>query len=283
MAIFGVVQFDSARGDRQANIARLDGFVAAAAKQGAQIVIAPEMATTGYFVADMLGDLAEPIPGPTTRALGEIARSHSVYVACGMPERHGATFFNSAVLLAPDGMLVGSYRKVHLWADDNRCFTPGRDMGIFDTDLGRVALTICYDLMFPEYIRALVLNGARIVLNCTDWVTPEPHIDALGWSGRVTSGIASSRAIENRVVVAMADRVGVEGAFTSLGYSCICTQLGAFAALLEHGQGVAIASVDVSAHGADERMAEREQKLAEYRRWEAAAEDASSVSVRQGG
>src|SRR5438132_12129860 len=133
MATFGVIQFDAVRGDRDENIARLDGLVSAAAKQGAQMVVAPEMATTGYFVADRLDQLAEPIPGPTTHALGEIARSHGVYIACGMPERKGETFFNSAVLVSPDATLLGSYRKIHLWADDNQCFAPGREIAVFDT------------------------------------------------------------------------------------------------------------------------------------------------------
>jgi 5-aminopentanamidase len=268
MATVGVIQFDSVVGRRDENLARLSDLVGAAAKQGAQLVVAPEMATTGYFVSEHLESLAEPIPGPTSHALGEIARAHDVYIACGMPERDGNHFFNSAVLVAPDRRMVGAYRKVHLWADDNRCFTPGSELGVFDTDLGPVALTICYDLMFPEYIRAVVLNGARLILNCTDWVTPEPQVNMLGWSGRVTSGIAATRAIENRVVVAMANRVGVEGAFTSLGYSCICSQIGAFAALIEHGQGVVTADVDVSPVGADERLAERMAKLEAYRRWE---------------
>jgi len=268
MVTVGVIQFDSVICQPTENIRRLAGFVAAAARQGAQIVVAPEMATTGYFVSDHLDTLAESIPGPTTGALGEIARANNVYIACGLPERADGGFYNSAVLVSPDGHLVGSYRKVHLWADDNRCFVPGQALGLFDTDVGPVALTSCYDLMFPEYIRARVLNGARLVLNCTDWVTPEPQVNMLGWSGRVTSGIASTRAIENRVVVAMANRIGTEGSFTSLGYSCICTQIGAFAALIENGQGVATASVDVSSLGADERLAERAARLGDYRRWE---------------
>lgn len=271
MPRISIAQMDAVRANRDANLVRIAQVVAAAAAQGAQIVVLPEMVTSAYFVGDVLDRVAEPIPGPTTHQLGEIAKTNRVYIACGMPERDAHHFYNSAVLMSPAGSLAGSYRKVHLWADDNKYFTAGERPAIFETEHGPVALTVCYDLMFPEYIRALVLNGARMILNCTDWITPEPRIDLLGWSGRVTSALASTRAIENRVVVAMANRVGVEGAFTSLGYSCICSQMGAIVALIEQGEGVATASVDLNLTAADERMAERRAKLTHYRRWESEA------------
>ncbi len=271
MSRISIAQMDAVRANREANLARIARVVGAAATQGAQIVVLPEMVTSAYFVGDVLDTVAEPIPGPITDQLGEIAKANRVYIACGMPERDTQHFYNSAVLVSAAGMLVGSYRKVHLWADDNKYFTAGEQPALFETELGTVALTICYDLMFPEYIRVLVLNGARLILNCTDWVTPEPRIDMLGWSGRVTSALASTRAIENRVVVAMANRVGVEGGFTSLGYSCICNQLGAIVTLIEQGEGVATASVDLNPAAGDERMTERRAKLAHYRRWESDA------------
>lgn len=271
MPRISVGQMDAVRANLDANLARIAQVVAAAAAQGAQIVVLPEMVTSAYFVGDVLDRVAEPVPGPTTHRLGEIAKANRVYIACGLPERDAQRFYNSAVLLSPAGALAGRYRKVHLWADDNKYFTPGEQPAIVQTEHGPVALTICYDLMFPEYIRALVLGGARMILNCTDWVTPDPRIDLLGWSGRVTSALASTRAIENRVIVAMANRVGVEGSFTSLGYSCICNQLGAIVALIEQGEGVATVSVDLNPAAADERMAERRARLEHYRRWESEA------------
>lgn len=271
MTKISVVQMECVLGDTRANVARIERHVAAAASQGAEIVVIPEMATTGYFVLESLDALAEPIPGPTTSRLGAIAQAHGVYVACGMAERDGTRFYNSAVLVSPAGALIGRYRKVHLWADDTKHFARGQDLGIVDTPHGRIGLTICYDLMFPEYIRALVLNGARIILNATDWVTPEPRIDWLGWSGRVTSALASARAIETRAVVAMANRVGVEAGYTSLGYSCICSQRGAVLGLVEQGEGIATASVEVNLQWTIDRCAERAERLAQYRRWESQA------------
>lgn len=269
----GLVQMDAVYANPEANLTRIASFVEAATSQGAGIVVLPEMVTTGYFVAEVMDKVAEPIPGPTTARLGEIAKVNGVYIVCGMLEQGTREFYNSAVLMSPTGSLVGSYRKVHLWADDNKYYAPGQELGLFDTELGTVALTICYDLMFPEYIRALVLNGARIILNSTDWITPESRIDMMGWNGRITSALASARAIENRVVVAMANRVGVEGGCTSLGYSCICNQTGAVVALVEQGEGIATATVDLDLHGTTKRLTERKAKLAYYQRWEAQAED----------
>lgn len=269
----GVVQMDTVHADPKANLLRISTYVQAAASQGAELVVLPEMATTGYFIEEVLEDVAEVIPGPTTTRLGEIAGACGIYVVCGLPEREGDKFYNSAVLMSPTGSLVGTYRKVHLWGDDSNYYTPGDDAGVFETGLGTLAVTICYDLVFPEYIRALVLRGARIILNCTDWVTPESTIDVVGWNGRVTSALASARAFENRVVVAMANRVGNENSFTSLGYSCVCSQMGAIVACVEQGAGIATASVDLDVNGAAERLLEREMRIEDYRHWEKGADD----------
>ncbi|MER3513010.1 MAG: hypothetical protein C4310_00180, partial [Chloroflexota bacterium] len=113
-----------------------------------------------------------------------------------------------------------------------------------DTEFGRVALTICYDLVFPEYIRSLVLQGAQLILNSTDWIT-DAWQTSKGWGGEVVSHLAATRALENTVHVAMADRVGVEAGWKSLGHPCICAPSGSFLARIEEGEGVAIATVEL--------------------------------------
>lgn len=109
---------------------------------------------------------------------------------------------------------------------------------------GRVALTICYDLVFPEYIRGLVLQGAQLILNSTDWIT-DPWQTGKGWSGEVVSHLAATRALENGVHVAMADRAGVEEGWTSLGHSCVCAPSGGFLARIESGEGLVTATVEL--------------------------------------
>ena len=239
-----VAQMDCVLGDVAANLERMDSLVGAAAAQGATVAVLPELATTGYFVGDRIDTLAETIPGPTTDALGQIARRHQCYVVAGMIERDGDRYYNSAALLAPDSSLHGAYRKIHLFSAERTVFTSGTEPALFDIDGTRVALTICYDLIFPEYIRRLVLEGAQVILNSTDWITNDWQ-RSLGWGGPVVAGLVATRALENTVHVAMADRVGVEEGWKSLGHSCIAAPSGAHLAKIDDGEGVAVAAIEL--------------------------------------
>ncbi|MDQ7844261.1 MAG: carbon-nitrogen hydrolase family protein [Armatimonadota bacterium] len=239
-----VAQMDCVPGDVAANLERAEAFVASAARQGARIVVAPECATTGYFVKGDIRDLAEPIPGPTTQRLEEIARRQGTYVVIGVVERDGNTCYNASVLISPRQGLLGRYRKVHLFSAEKKVFAPGEEPAIFDTEFGRIALTICYDLVFPEYIRSLVLRGATLILNSTDWITDDWQ-SKRGWSGDVVSALAATRALENTVHVAMADRTGIEGGWKCLGHSCVAAPSGAYLARIEEGEGLAIATISL--------------------------------------
>jgi predicted amidohydrolase len=232
-------------GDVEANLAKIERFVATAGAQGANFVIVPELGTTGYFVGDRLEALAEPVPGPTTGRLGEMARANNTYLLCGMIERGpGGRLYNALVMLSPAGDVAGSYRKCHMFSVEKQFFTPGDASAVYDTEFGRVALTVCYDLVFPEYIRSLVLQGAELILNGTDWIT-DAWQTGKGWGGEVVSHLAATRALENTVHVAMANRVGVEAGWKSLGHSCICAPSGSFLARIEEGEGIASATVEL--------------------------------------
>lgn len=240
-----VVQLDCVLGDTEANLRRMERYVATVAEQGADFVIFPELGTTGYFVGDQLEALAESIPGPSTERLGEAARRHDTYVVTGMIERTAdGTLYNASVLIAPSGEVAARYRKCHLFSAEKAFFATGDEAVLVDTPHGRVALTICYDLVFPEYVRGLVLQGAQLILNSTNWIT-DPWQTGLGWSGEVVSRLAATRALENGVHVAMADRAGVEEGWTSLGHSCVCAPSGGFVARIENGEGLATATVDL--------------------------------------
>lgn len=240
-----VVQLDCVIGDIEANLNKIERFVASAAMDNVNFVVVPELGTTGYFVGDRLNELAEPIPGPTTARLGAIARKYNTYLVSGMIERaEDGRLYNASVMLSPKGELAGSYRKCHLFAAEKAFFAMGDRAAVFDTEFGRVALTICYDLVFPEYIRSLVLQGAQLILNSTDWIT-DAWQTSKGWGGDVVSHLAATRALENTVHVAMADRVGVEEGWESLGHSCICAPSGGFLARIEKGEGIAMATAEL--------------------------------------
>lgn len=109
-----VAQMDCTLGDVKANLAKIAAMTADAKKQGANLVIFPELATTGYFISDRIAELGEPIPGPTTKALTNIAKQHEIWLITGMAEAAEGKYFNTSVLISPDGP-VGAYRKVHLF------------------------------------------------------------------------------------------------------------------------------------------------------------------------
>jgi len=237
-----VAQIDGTLGNIPANLAKIETQTAKAAQAGAKLVIFPELATTGYFISDRIEELAEPIPGPTTAALTNIAKEHDIWLVTGMAEKGDGEYFNTSVLVAPDG-LVGSYRKVHLFDAEKATFALGDQQALFPTPVGTVALTICYDLLFPEYIRSLVLAGAEVIINSTNWISDEYQRDVWGWTGERTAALASTRALENTVHVAMAARVGEEAGFHSLGHSCICAPSGSVLAIVKDGEGLATAEV----------------------------------------
>jgi predicted amidohydrolase len=241
----GVVQLDCVLGDLDANLNKIERFCAVAAADKVNFCVVPELGTTGYFVGERLDELAEEIPGPTTERLGAIARRHNLYLVSGMIERaDDGRLYNASVMLTPQGQLAGQYRKCHLFSAEKEFFANGDRAAVYDTEFGRVALTICYDLIFPEYIRSLVLQGAQLILNSTDWIT-DAWQTGKGWGGQVVSHLAATRALENVVHVAMADRVGVEAGWKSLGHSCICAPSGGFVARLEEGEGIAIGTVEL--------------------------------------
>ena len=239
-----LVQMDCAPGDVEANLSKIEARAVEAAGAGARLVVFPECATTGYFVADRLASLAEPLPGPSSERLSGLARSLNVHLMVGMIERAQDRSYDDAVLFTPEGTLH-AYRKTHLFGSERAVFTAGDCPVVVETALGRLGLTICYDLMFPEFIRRLALDGAQVILNATDWIT-DAWQTSMGWNRDTVSSLARIRALENGVHVAMADRVGVEAGWISLGGSTVASPTGRALATLGADEGVALATIDLS-------------------------------------
>ena len=133
-------------------------------------------------------DVAETIPGPTTKLLGQMARHKNSYLVAGMYERDGAAIYNTAVLLDRTGSVAGKYRKVYLPREEiEGGLTPGSDYPVFRTDFGTVGIMICWDSQYADPARALALKGVELLLMPI-------------WGGNET--LVKARAIENRVFVA---------------------------------------------------------------------------------
>jgi predicted amidohydrolase len=251
-----VVQMDCMLGDVAANLGHIDGLASqatrrleeltggAVAKASApeRLIIFPECGTTGYFVGERARELAEPADGPTNARLAGLASTLGVHLAVGVIEAAGSDVYDALALFSPTDGLLASYRKVHLFAGEKAVFAVGSEPCLVDTAFGRVGLTICYDLMFPEYVRGLVLSGARLIVNGTDWIT-DAWQTAQGWTGQNVRALCQVRGLENGVHVVMADRVGNEAGFTSLGYSTIAGPTGAALASLEDGEDIAVARI----------------------------------------
>lgn len=246
-----VVQMRPALGEVAANLERIGTHVCSAAAAGADLVILPENVNTSYFIADRLPELAETREGRSVERLSELAAVHSVYLAGGLALAEEDMVFDAQLLFAPDGALLGVYRKVHLFAAERDWYSPGEKPVVVDTALGRIAMSICYDMIFPEYIRQLVALGADLVINSTNWITDDFQRNRCGWSGEMVDALARVRALENRVWLAMANCVGPENGFDSIGRSCIVSPTGKIVASAGEAEGIAMAEVNYQSDDLD--------------------------------
>jgi predicted amidohydrolase len=138
-------------------------LIGEAAEQKADLVVLPETLTQARNGLTYL-QAAEPIPGPSTEYFGELALRNGLYLVAGLVERENHLIYNTAVLIAPDGKLVGKYRKVCLpRAEIEAGITPGTEYPVFQTSFGKVGLMICYDGFFPEPARQLSIHGAEVI------------------------------------------------------------------------------------------------------------------------
>ncbi|MFD8424685.1 carbon-nitrogen hydrolase family protein [Streptomyces sp. NPDC059668] len=196
------------------NLKVLDEAAGRAAAAGAGLLAAPEMFLTGYAIGDDIGRLAEPADGDAADAIAEIATRHGVAVVYGYPERSGEKVHNSAQLISADGTRLANYRKTHLFGCFERDhFTPG-DQPVVQAELNglRVGLMICYDVEFPENVRAHALAGTDLLVVPTAQMHPFQF---------VAESVVPVRAFENQMYVAYVNRVGVEGEFEFVGLSTL--------------------------------------------------------------
>lgn len=243
------VQMEPVIGDVAANIARSTELVELAAAQGARLAVLPELANTGYVFEsrEEAYALAEAVPeGPSSQAWIALAQRLGIYLVAGIAERCGHRLYNSALIAGPQGYL-GTYRKLHLWGDENLYFEAG-DLGlpVFDTELGRIGVAICYDGWFPEVYRLLAVRGADIVAVPTNWVPmPGQTRDGPVMAHALTMGGAHS----NGLTVVCADRVGTERGQPFVGRSLIVGSQGWIAAgpASIDQEEVLLASIDLRA------------------------------------
>jgi 5-aminopentanamidase len=195
-------------GDLDGNRGRALAAIDAAADAGAQVVVLPELAASGYVFHDAAEALAlaEPPGGPTVSGWAERAAARGLIVVGGFAEDGGDALYNSAALVDPSG-LRAVYRKVHLWDRESLVFTPGdAPPAVVATSHGRIGVMVCYDLEFPEWVRAAALRGAELLCVPTNWPR-EPRPEGERPMEVLRTMVA---AATNRMAIAACDRCGDE-------------------------------------------------------------------------
>ncbi|QIB35969.1 carbon-nitrogen hydrolase family protein [Ancylobacter pratisalsi] len=221
-----------------ANLDLLEAAAARAAAGGADLLLAPEMFLSGYNIGPAEADrLAEPANGPSAQRAADIARRHGLALCYGYPERgEDGVVYNAALLLDRTGARRLNYRKAHLFAAlDREMFAPG-DVLTATTVLDglKLGILICYDVEFPEAVRALALAGVDLVLVPTANMKPYDAVSNL---------VVPTRAFENGLFVAYANRCGREGELDYVGLSCVGDPNGGNLVIVGEGEELLFADI----------------------------------------
>jgi deaminated glutathione amidase len=240
--------------DAAANDEHVFGLLERASGEGADLVALPEVWPL-QGSATLIREAAEPVPGPRTNRLAAFAREHHVWLHGGsVLERDGEHVFNTSMLFDRDGSPVATYRKIHLFDADPPGAVPSRESAVFsagdqvvtaETEFGRVGLSICYDVRFPELYRALAVQGATILFVPAAF-RYETGVDH--WSP-----LLRARAIEDQAFVVAAAQWGTWGPEgrkrVNFGHSLVADPWGRVIAEAPDGVGVTVAELDLAEVG----------------------------------
>jgi predicted amidohydrolase len=239
-----LAQISSKRENKEENLQKIAGITVKAKEQGADLVIFPELSLTGYVLHDQVYELAEVVPGPSTKRVEELAKKTGMYIIFGMPElseKTEATIFNTAVFVGPTGF-IGKFRKMYLPThsvfEEKRYFRPGYQTAVFNTDIGSIGLFICYDIFFPEVCRLTRVKGAELMV-C---ISASPAVRR-GYFEILTA----ARALENTAFLAYVNLAGVEDGLQFWGGSRLVSPTGDLLAKAKYDEDdLVICEVDYS-------------------------------------
>ncbi len=246
--LMGVLQVDVGN-NKRGNLKKIESFIEKAAGRGAQFISMPENIN---FIGKLEESIAsaEPIPGETSVFFSNLAKKHSVWLHCGsyaelVPGEKKV--YNTSIVVDPAGEIVAKYRKIHLYDVDitdgpsvreSDAKMPGREIVAFDSEYGRMGLSICYDMRFPELYRILALKGAQLMFVPANYTlfTGKDHWEV----------VLRTRAIENQCFLVAAGQVGMKPYFQAYGRSMIIDPWGTVIAQASDGEGFIVAEIDMS-------------------------------------
>jgi len=212
--------------DKKTNLETMARYIEQAVKQKVSLVVFPELSLTGYMCRKAFAELAEPIPGPSTRDIVLKAQKNKIYVLFGMAEKKGDGIYNSAPLCGPNG-IVGIWRKNYLPQfisssgvryEEKKYFRSGAQLNVFDTSFGKIGIQICYEIWFPEIARAQARQGAWLLLNISAAPMGVP---------RTFRQLGQARALENSCWFGFVNQVGCQESISFGGGTCMVDPNGA--------------------------------------------------------
>ena len=254
------VQMEPKLGDKAYNLDRMKQYIHSVMSQypDTRLIVFPELCTTGYEgTPELFQELAETITeGESIRRIGALAKQYHTHIVYGFAERDTTlsdVLYNSAVMIDEDGKVLGSYHKVHPFADEKRWCRAGSSLPLFDTALGRIGIQICWDTAFPEISRCYAVNGADLLVVSTNWENP---YEIPGWTRGTLPNphaedwdlITAARAFDNTLHLVAANRIGDDGgALSFFGRSKIMDPRGkTIASLDEEVEGIISAEIDTA-------------------------------------
>lgn len=227
-------------GDVSANLDAVGAAARGAAKAGAHILVTPEMSTTGYDIGDLVRARAEPFDGPIFGAVATIARDAGIAVVYGYPELTPEGIYNSVQVVGAEGRSLARYRKTHLFGDLDRVhFLPGNEP-VVQFELGGVTtgLLVCYDVEFPENVRAHADAGSQWLVVPTGLMMP---FDI------VATHVVPARAYESQMFVSYVNRCGTETDLQYCGLTCTIAPDGSELARAGRAEESLVVDIDVAA------------------------------------
>jgi 5-aminopentanamidase len=223
--------------DKSSNLFKIQRCIQNASKENVDLVLFPELVLTGYYTREKTNELAEDKNGKSVQQIAGWAKEYDVKVIFGFPEKRESQIFNSACFINNDGSILGTYQKIHLWDEEYKYFSAGNDFPVWETDIGKIGIMICYDTEFPETARMLAEKGAEIILAPTANMSPLEHSQKI---------YIQSRACENQLFVATTNRIGIEESTHFFGQSAAADPFGKLLTLADNSESGHVVQVDLN-------------------------------------